>query len=118
MGSSPTGGINQSIIMHRERYHQFSAARSAPVGCSLRIPASYPAWPGSTAGPGAEAFRHLSHVRCRALFVVPELESAVPCRYPQPRRLTMGNEPRIALILTAAASLLAVMVDWVVEELS
>lgn len=30
----------------------------------------------------------------------------------------MGKEARIGLILAAAASLLAVMVDWVVEELT
>jgi len=30
----------------------------------------------------------------------------------------MGKQPRIALILTAAASLLAVMVDWIVDELT
>lgn len=29
----------------------------------------------------------------------------------------MGNEARIGLILGAAACLLAVLVDWVVEEL-
>jgi hypothetical protein len=33
------------------------------------------------------------------------------------RRNLMGKEARIGLILGAAASLLAVMVDWVVEEL-
>ena len=30
----------------------------------------------------------------------------------------MGKEPRIALLLLATACLLAVMVDWVVEELN
>jgi len=30
----------------------------------------------------------------------------------------MGNEARIGLLLGASACLLAVMVDWVVEELS
>jgi hypothetical protein len=30
----------------------------------------------------------------------------------------MGNEARVGLLLGAAACLLAVMVDWVVEELS
>lgn len=29
----------------------------------------------------------------------------------------MGNEARIGLLLGAAACLLAVMVDWVIEEL-
>lgn len=30
----------------------------------------------------------------------------------------MGKHARIGLILTAAASLLAVMVDWIVDELT
>lgn len=30
----------------------------------------------------------------------------------------MGKEARIALLLAATASLLAVMVDWVIEELN
>jgi hypothetical protein len=29
----------------------------------------------------------------------------------------MGKKPRFALLLTAASCLVAVMVDWVVEEL-
>lgn len=30
----------------------------------------------------------------------------------------MGKEPRVALLLAGTACLLAVMVDWVVEELT
>lgn len=30
----------------------------------------------------------------------------------------MGKEPRIGLLLAACACLLAVMVDWIVEELN
>jgi hypothetical protein len=34
------------------------------------------------------------------------------------RGVIMGKEARLALLLAGAACLLAVMVDWVVEELS
>jgi hypothetical protein len=47
---------------------------------------------------------------------VPE-EAVLPV-YPELQRSLMGKEARIGLLLGATACLLAVMVDWIVEELN
>jgi len=44
-----------------------------------------------------------------------ELEASVSTTQ---RRSVMGKEARIGLLLGASACLLAVMVDWVIEELN
>ena len=110
----------ERIVVDTHLYLMEYALRTGD-GISTGTPATFRMSPPAPPG-GTTSFKDASQRGCgeaEASAAGGEFGSAAACHVRVPRKGdTMLKEARIALLLAASACLLAVMVDWVIEELN